>query len=201
MAWSTLPAMIFTLSAVTSKVTFNSDVDALYALRQSLNDPDNALQSWDPSNVDPCTWFYVTCDQDNRVTHMDLGYHKLSGSLVPELGNVDSLQYLALYGNNIQGSIPQEIGNLKNLISLDLYNNSITGNIPSTLGNLKSLEILRVNDNRLTGTIPMELAGISSLAAFDVSNNDLCGPIPSTGPFEHIPPSSFESNPRLGGPC
>ncbi|XP_076940468.1 uncharacterized protein LOC143609656 [Bidens hawaiensis] len=200
MAWSTLPALIVALAAVTLTATSNSDANAL---RQSLNDPDNALHSWDLSLVNPCNaWFHISCDQDNnRVTRLDLGYLKLSGSLVPELGNLDSLQYLEVYGNNIQGPIPEEIGNLNNLISLDLYNNSITGNIPSTLGNLKSLRIMCVNDNRLTGTIPMELAGISSLAVFDVSNNDLCGPIPNTGMFVNIPPSSFANNPRLGGPC
>ncbi|XP_076922388.1 uncharacterized protein LOC143584169 [Bidens hawaiensis] len=191
--------VVVTLSAITSMVTANSDVDALIALRLSLNDPDNVLQGWDPSFDNPCTWSYVTCDQDNRVTRLDLGYHKLSGSLVPELGNIDSLRYLEVYGNNIQGSIPEEIGNLKNLIGLDLYNNNITGSIPSTLGNLKSLRLMHLNDNRLTGRIPTELTGISGLVAFDVSNNDLCGPIP--GSFVNIPPSSFANNPRLGWPC
>ncbi|XP_076943136.1 leucine-rich repeat protein 1-like [Bidens hawaiensis] len=201
MAWGRLAALIFTLSAVTSStVTANSDVDALSALRRSLSDPDNVLQSWDPNLVNPCTWFHVTCDQDNRVTRLDLGFLKLSGSLVPELGKMESLQYLELYRNNIQGPIPEEIGNLKHLISLDLYNNNITGKIPSTLGNLKSIVFLRLNDNHLTGRIPRELSGVSSLKVFDVSNNDLCGTIPTTGPFEHIPLSNFENNPRLEGP-
>ena len=44
--------------------------DALYALRRSVKDPDNVLQSWDPTLVDPCTWFHVTCDSDNRVTRL-----------------------------------------------------------------------------------------------------------------------------------
>jgi hypothetical protein len=34
----------------------------------------------------------------------------------------------------------------------------------------------------------------------DVSSNDLCGTIPTSGPFEHIPLSNFEKNPRLEGP-
>lgn len=44
--------------------------DALYALRRSVNDPENVLQSWDPTLVDPCTWFHVTCDPHNRVTRL-----------------------------------------------------------------------------------------------------------------------------------
>nr|CAD1829545.1 unnamed protein product [Ananas comosus var. bracteatus] len=170
--------------------------DALSALRRSLSDPDGVLQSWDATLVNPCTWFHVTCDRENRGSWQ----FKLSGHLVPELGKLEHLQYLELYKNNIQGAIPSELGNLKNLISLDLYKNNISGKIPPTLGKLKSLVFLRINDNKLTGPIPRELATISGLKVVDVSNNNLCGTIPTSGPFEHIPLSNFENNPRLEGP-
>lgn len=181
-------------------VSANSEGDSLYTLRRCLSDPDNVLQSWDPTLVNPCTWFHVTCNQDNRVTRVDLGNSNLSGHLVPELGKLEHLQYLELYKNNIQGTIPPELGSLKSLISLDLYDNNISGTIPPSLGKLKSLVFLRLNDNRLTGPIPRELAAISSLKVVDVSNNDLCGTIPTTGPFEHIPLSNFANNRRLEGP-
>ncbi|CAL9100070.1 unnamed protein product [Musa acuminata var. zebrina] len=181
-------------------VSSNSEGDALYALRKSLSDPGNVLESWDPTLVNPCTWFHITCNQDNRVTRVDLGNSKLSGHLVPDIGRLEHLQYLELYKNNIQGTIPTEFGNLKSLISLDLYNNNISGVIPPALGKLKSLVFLRLNDNHLTGQIPRELVEISSLKVVDVSNNDLCGTIPTTGPFEHIPLNNFENNPRLEGP-
>lgn len=51
-------------------VNGNSEGDALYALRRSVKDPDNVLQSWDPNLVCPCTWFHVTCNQDNQVTRL-----------------------------------------------------------------------------------------------------------------------------------
>jgi hypothetical protein len=41
--------------------------DALHSLRTNLNDPNNVLQSWDPTLVNPCTWFHVTCNNDNSV--------------------------------------------------------------------------------------------------------------------------------------
>lgn len=41
--------------------------DALNALRQALTDTSNVLQSWDPTLVNPCTWFHVTCNSDNNV--------------------------------------------------------------------------------------------------------------------------------------
>ncbi|CAA7389028.1 unnamed protein product [Spirodela intermedia] len=178
----------------------NSEGDALFALRSSLSDPDKVLQSWDQTLVNPCTWFHITCNQDNQVTRVDLGNSNLSGHLVPDLGKLEHLQYLELYKNNIQGPIPSELGNLKSLISLDLYNNNISGIIPQSLGNIKSLVFLRLNDNKLTGRIPRELTKISSLKVVDVSNNNLCGTIPTSGPFQHIPLSNFENNPRLEGP-
>ncbi|XP_010503051.1 PREDICTED: somatic embryogenesis receptor kinase 1 [Camelina sativa] len=178
----------------------NSEGDALHALRQSLSDPDHVLQSWDPTLVNPCTWFHVTCNQHNQVTRLDLGNSNLSGHLVPELGKLQHLQYLELYKNEIQGPIPFELGNLKSLISLDLYSNNLTGKIPSSLGKLKSLVFLRLNENQLTGPIPRELTAVSSLKVVDVSSNDLCGTIPVEGPFEHIPMQNFENNLRLEGP-
>ncbi|CAL4950413.1 unnamed protein product [Urochloa decumbens] len=204
MAWAAATALVVAAAVVLSPASVasasNAEGDALYALRRALADPRGVLQSWDPTLVNPCTWFHVTCNRDNRVTRVDLGNSNLSGSLVPELGHLEHLQYLELYKNSIQGTIPAELGNLKSLISLDLYNNNITGTIPKELGKMKSLVFLRLNDNHLTGPVPRELTKISSLKVIDVSSNDLCGTIPTSGPFEHIPLSNFDNNPRMEGP-
>ncbi|KAL3500973.1 hypothetical protein ACH5RR_035422 [Cinchona calisaya] len=178
----------------------NLEGDALYALRRAVKDPDNVLQSWDPTLVDPCTWFHVTCDADNRVTRVDLGSAKLSGNLVPELGKLQRLQYLELYMNKLGGRIPAELGRLKNLVSLDLYHNNLTGPIPPSLSNLSSLRFLRLNGNRLTGRIPRQLTKLGNLKILDASNNDLCGTIPTTGSFSKFTEDSFMNNPRLEGP-
>ncbi|XP_074313681.1 leucine-rich repeat protein 1-like [Silene latifolia] len=178
----------------------NSEGDVLIALKNNLTDPSQVLDSWDPNLLDPCTYFHVTCDSDNHVIKLDLFRSNLSGHLIPDLGNLEHLQYLELYGNNIQGSIPPELGNLENLISLDLYKNNISGIIPPELGKLKSLLFLRLNDNHLSGPIPRELANLSNLKVLNVSNNNLSGIIPTTGPFVHIPRENFKNNPGLEGP-
>ncbi|KAJ1263446.1 hypothetical protein BS78_09G185200 [Paspalum vaginatum] len=193
---STVASVLVVLAAA-SLAPANKDVDALTALRKGLQDPGNALSSWDPNLVDPCTWIYVACDGDGRAIRLDLGNLKLSGALAPELGQLDRLQFMTLYGNGIQGAIPPELGGLASLTSLDLRGNSISGRIPAALGNLKSLRILRVNNNRLTGPIPRELAGLPNLQVADFSSNDLCGAIPTDGAFANIPRSSFDGNPRL----
>ncbi|CAN1130430.1 Leucine-rich repeat protein 1 [Linum perenne] len=153
-----------TLLKVEGQGSSTSDEQALTSLRSSLSDPDNVLNSWDPTYADPCTWFHVTCDNDNRVTRLDLLMEELSGPLVPDLGSLNQLQYLSLEDNMLNGSIPAELGNLKNLIVLDLFNNSLSGSIPSSLGsNLESLKFLRLQDNQLTGEIPKSLADIPNL--------------------------------------
>lgn len=178
----------------------NVEGDALFALRRAVKDPQGVLQSWDPTLVDPCTWFHVTCDADNRVTRLDLGNGKLSGNLVPELGKLERLQYLELYMNSLAGQIPKELGQLKSLISLDLYHNNLTGPVPSSLSRLSNLKFLRLNGNKLTGKIPRELTKLANLKILDLSNNDLCGTIPTAGSFSKFSEESFMNNPRLEGP-
>ncbi|KAJ0096208.1 hypothetical protein Patl1_17000 [Pistacia atlantica] len=172
MAISTLlgPLFVLLLSTALATTNANTEGDALYALRRAVKDPQGVLESWDPTLVDPCTWFHVTCDSDNRVTRLDLGNGKLSGRLVPELGKLERLQYLdgitvrsrsdrlrELYMNNLVGPVPEELGGLKSLISLDLYHNNLTGPIPSSLSSLSNLKFLRLHGNRLTGRIPRDL--------------------------------------------
>ncbi|KAJ3673049.1 hypothetical protein LUZ60_006423 [Juncus effusus] len=192
--------LLFLLSVASPVFSSNSEGAALYALRSRVTDPNNVLQSWDPTLVNPCTWFHVTCDRNSHVIRLDLGNSNISGPLAPELGQLEHLQYLELYRNNFEGKIPKELGNLKNLISLDLYENKLHAEIPKSLSNLKSLRFLRLNKNKLSGSIPRELSLLSSLKIFDISNNDLCGTIPSDGPFSTFPPQSFANNSRLNGP-
>ncbi|WCJ26782.1 somatic embryogenesis receptor-like kinase 1 [Euphorbia peplus] len=195
------PLVLLLLLAVTiSPVKPNIEGDALYALRRSVKDPELVLQSWDPTLVDPCTWFHVTCDSQNRVTRLDLGNAKLSGRLVPELGKLERLQYLELYMNELVGTIPKELGNLKTLVSLDLYHNNLTGSVPASLSNLSNLKFLRLNGNQLTGRIPRELTKLGNLKIIDVTKNDLCGTIPTSGSFSKFSEESFKNNPRLEGP-
>ncbi|XP_039146196.1 LRR receptor kinase BAK1 [Dioscorea cayenensis subsp. rotundata] len=183
-----------------ARVLANMEGDALHQLKTSLTDPNNVLQSWDATLVNPCTWFHVTCNSDNSVIRVDLGNAALSGTLVPQLGQLKNLQYLELYSNNITGTIPIELGNLTNLVSLDLYLNNFTSVIPDTLGNLSKLRFLRLNNNTLTGQIPKSLTNITTLQVLDLSNNKLSGEVPSSGSFSLFTPISFANNPQLCGP-
>ncbi|GMP39106.1 hypothetical protein CsSME_00010075 [Camellia sinensis var. sinensis] len=179
----------------------NAEGDALNALKTNLADPNNVLQSWDATLVNPCTWFHVTCNSENSVTRVDLGNANLSGQLVPQLGLLTNLQYLELYSNNISGRIPIELGNLTSLVSLDLYLNNLSSIIPDTLGRLQKLRFLRLNNNTLSGTIPMPLTTINSLQVLDLSNNHLTGLVPVNGSFQLFTSLSFQNNDNLTIPA
>ncbi|XP_020970492.1 BRASSINOSTEROID INSENSITIVE 1-associated receptor kinase 1 isoform X2 [Arachis ipaensis] len=112
------------------KVSGNAEGDALNALKSNLQDPNNVLQSWDATLVNPCTWFHVTCNSDNSVTRVDLGNADLSGTLVPNLGNLPNLQYLRLNNNALSGGIPMSLTRINTLQVLDLSNNQLKGTVP-----------------------------------------------------------------------
>ncbi|PPD85121.1 hypothetical protein GOBAR_DD17956 [Gossypium barbadense] len=219
--------LIFVLD-LAFRVAGNAEGDALNALKTNMADPNNVLQSWDPTLVNPCTWFHVTCNSENSVTRVDLGNANLTGQLVPQLGSLPNLQYFLgsyenfllvlcmlnvgisrlghtervdrreLYSNNISGMIPDELGNLTELVSLDLYLNKLTGDIPTTLGQLKKLRF-RLNNNSLVGTIPLSLTTIDTLQVLDLSNNGLVGDVPVNGSFSLFTPISFANN-KLNNP-
>ncbi|XP_047312640.1 leucine-rich repeat protein 1-like [Impatiens glandulifera] len=180
--------------------TISSDLNALLAFRQGVLDPQHALDSWDSTLIDPCTWFHVTCDNNKRVIRLDLMRYGLSGNLSPQLGTLDRLMYLELFGNNFDGPIPQELGNLVNLKSLDLYNNRFSGRIPPSLGKLRSLIFFRLNNNQLRGSIPGELGNIPTLKVVDVSSNHLCGPVPRGGSLSKVT-YNYGNNPSINKPC
>lgn len=179
----------------------NTEGDALQSFKNNVNDPNNVLQSWDATLVNPCTWFHVTCNDGQSVIRLDLGNAQLSGGLVAQLGQLPNLQYLELYSNNITGPVPEELGNLTSLVSLDLYENNLTGTIPASLGRLSKLRFLRLNNNDMTGMIPVSLTTINTLQVLDLSANNLQGSVPVNGSFSLFTPISFQNNSKLCGPA
>lgn len=190
---------LFLIALMPIGILGNLEGDALNAFRQSLTDTSNVLQSWDPTLVNPCTWFHVTCNAENLVIRVDLGSAGLSGKLVPELGVLTNLQYLELYDNDLTGVIPPELGNMTALVSLDLYQNDLTGTIPNSLGHFHTLRFLRLNNNSLTGSIPASLTTLSKLEQLDLSYNYLFGEVPTNGSFSKFNSTSFVGNPNLCG--
>ncbi|KAK4801350.1 hypothetical protein SAY86_021837 [Trapa natans] len=176
------------------------DGEALLSFRSAITSTSGPIHQWRPEDPDPCRWKGVTCDSEsNRVIYLNLPQSKLSGSISPDLGNLQHLRLLALHENNLYGPIPSELGNCTELQEIYLQSNYFSGFIPSELGNLSELTDMNISGNLLSGSIPPSLGKLSKLVNFDVSANFLSGPIPTVGVLGNFPESSFGGNRDLCG--
>lgn len=178
----------------------NSDGSALLSLKTAIVGSDGIFLQWNQEDPDPCNWGGVTCDPNSkRVTHLNLANHRLIGYISPEIGKINQLKLLALFGNSLYGTLPPEIGNCTALQILYLQGNYLSGTIPLELGNLLELEDLDISSNTLSGTIPSSLAKLYKLKSFNVSMNFLTGSIPSEGALFKFGGNSYLGNRDLCG--
>ena len=208
-----------------------SDRDILVAFYNATGGPDwRNKTGWTDVGTPLDDWDGVSTDSDGRVTllrlrgnllsgeiprplwtlpnlvELDLGENgNLTGSIPPEIGNLQNLASLRLDGTGLSGAIPPEIGKLRNLVELRLinvprlsgtipaefgnlrklkwlnldFNTNLVGEIPSEIGNLTELLTLGLQYAGLTGTIPSSIGNLTKLARLDLSNTGLTGSIPS----------------------
>ena len=115
----------------------------------------------------------------NNLERLNLTRNQLTGPIPPELSLLTNLQLLALGGNQLTGPIPTWLGSLAKLQELQLWGNQFTGAIPPELGNLPGLVKLGLSGNRLTGQIPPQLSSLTNLRYFSLFDNQLSGPVPT----------------------
>lgn len=172
------------------------DYDALMALYDNTDGPNWTNNSgWVDgaagTNCDPCTWYGIQCDGNDRVICIDLDglddcNYAVSGpgnnltGTIPDL-DMPFLESLILYNNTLSGTIPDFSG-LPNLTELNLAVNDLSGSIPDFSG-IENLTILLLHFNNLNGNIPdfSNLPNLEGIAAYE---NNLSGPIPD---FSNLP--------------
>nr|BAJ94009.1 predicted protein [Hordeum vulgare subsp. vulgare] len=134
-----------------------------------------------------------------QLTHLDLSYNNIQGSIPLQVSNLKTLTELHLSSNKLTGEIPKNLDQCYNLITIQMDQNMLIGNIPTSFGNLKVLNMLNLSHNNLSGTIPLDLNELQQLRTLDLSYNHLKGEIPRNGVFEDAAGISLDGNWGLCG--
>ena len=151
-----------------------------------VNNPrigDTATNAW-LTPVNECEWGGLACwgTTDNRrfcMDQIDFENDGLSGSLIPEMANLDQLRFFILEQGSISGQIPTEYGLFDKLLIFDMDFNDLTGEIPDELFNMELLQQLDLNDNELTGPISTRIGQMNTLTFLQLDHNELNGNIPT----------------------
>ncbi len=163
---------------VEPKFFLETERDVLVALYDATNGGGwNRGDGW-LTEPDIDDWFGVTTIS-GAVVSIDLSSNNLSGTILPELGDLINLRELRLHTNDLSDGIPPEIGRLTNLQVISLGDNQLTGQIPTVLKDLTNLKELWLYQNGLTGAIPSELENLTNLQILSLWDNELTGSIPS----------------------
>ncbi|GLT51792.1 hypothetical protein SLA2020_251760 [Shorea laevis] len=112
------------------------------------------------------------------LTHLELQQNYFTGTLPAWIGNLSTLQFLAIHANAFFGPIPKELGNLKELTYLAFSFNNFSGTLPSELGNLVKLEQLNIDSCGVGGEIPSTFTNLLNMQVMAVSDNPFTGKIP-----------------------
>ncbi|KAI3904154.1 hypothetical protein MKW98_021740 [Papaver atlanticum] len=215
--------LLFLISPISCLL--NSDGLSLLALKSSITtDPTHSLKSWSESDETPCKWHGITCNNQNRVTQLDLPNKGFNGYIPSEIGALTSLQNLSLSFNNFTNIIPPHLFNATSLVSLDLSHNHLSGTIGNTIKTLSLLSHLDLSSNLLNGSLPDSLTQLPQISgtlnlsynlfsgevpasfglfpvsvSLDLRHNNLSGKIPQVGSLLNQGPTAFSGNPNLCG--
>ena len=140
-------------------------------------------ENWDRSDgwmetCEPCLWYGVRCDANNRVSALALSGNGLVGNLPAALGDLPFLGQLTMADNALTGGIPAELLTLE-LYGLSLSNNQLSGPLPANLGDLEYLEMLRLDGNDFSGELPASLASLGKLRQLYLNDNEFTGSFPA----------------------
>ncbi|XP_051138940.1 receptor protein kinase-like protein ZAR1 [Andrographis paniculata] len=183
-------------------LSLNADGLSLLAIKAAItNDPTKALISWSDSDITPCKWDGITCDDARRrITSISLSNKNLTGYIPSEIGALLSLTFLDLSENFFSGPLPLSIAFLQTLTHLDLSSNGFNGTLPETLSNLTNLKgTLNLSYNSFSGEIPASFGRFPVMVSLDLRHNNLSGKIPQVGSLLNQGPTAFSGNPNLCG--
>eukprot|EP00884_Botryococcus_braunii_P008564 jgi/Botrbrau1/17709/Bobra.0166s0131.3 len=125
------------------------------------------------------SWSGIICNHQDQVIALCLAFHKLTGRLPPEWGELRQLRILFVPFNRLEGALPSEWGQLKNLTRLSLTSNALTGTLPAEWRGMENLKSMYLANNKLVGSLPREWAQLKRLTDLEMGYNSLNGTLPA----------------------
>lgn len=167
------------LTVVLVFVTCTEAETAIHDERQALLQLwQNNAESLDWSDTTQhCFWPHIICNNDGRVTHLNVENLALTGSL-PSLHAFSQLTSLKLSTNSLEAPSLGSLGlwGLAKLGLVDLTGNRIGGTVTGLKVQTPQLHTLLLDNNLLSGRLP-NLAGAPLLIELGLAENYLSGPL------------------------
>ena len=129
------------------------------------------------SEADECRWAGISCNEDGRVTEINLPAIGIRGPFPYFLSGLSYLTSLDLSYGAMTGELPPELGNFESLTTVNLAQNLIHGTLPTSLFSSR-VSTLDLSSNRLNESLPI---GIENIFNLRLSGNYLPGPLPDVG--------------------
>ncbi|XP_016506049.1 receptor-like kinase TMK3 [Nicotiana tabacum] len=126
------------------------EVMSLLEFLDGVNYPSRLVESWSGNNPCDGSWWGLSCNNNHKVSVINLPRSNLSGTLSPSIANLESVTHIYLGSNNLSGFIPSTWTSLKSLSVLDLSNNNISPPLPKFTTPLKL--VLNGNPQLISGT-------------------------------------------------
>lgn len=109
---------------------------------------------------------------------LSLPANYLIGAIPTEIGNLKTLQYIALAENMLTSRLPDSFRKLSKLNEFYVDASKISGKSPSFFGNISGPLRPNLGENLLEGTIPVSLANCIHLEALELTAHNLTGIMP-----------------------
>ncbi len=154
------------------------DYNALMSLFQGLNGQNWTNKTGWLEACDPCNWYGIACDVNERVVGLDLKNNNLSGQ-IPDDFIFSEIRQIDFSSNNITGQIPISFSQNQRLVSIQIQDNGVTGQLPNDWGLMSFLTLINLENNNLSGMIPANFAQLNNINVINLRNNNLSGCVPN----------------------
>eukprot|EP00545_Synedropsis_sp_CCMP1620_P002938 CAMPEP_0119010574 /NCGR_PEP_ID=MMETSP1176-20130426/5107_1 /TAXON_ID=265551 /ORGANISM="Synedropsis recta cf, Strain CCMP1620" /LENGTH=517 /DNA_ID=CAMNT_0006963259 /DNA_START=96 /DNA_END=1649 /DNA_ORIENTATION=- len=134
--------------------------------------------NWLDEDTSVCTWYGVTCDDDDNLVQLELRNNDLECGIPEEVFYLPSLEVFDVTGNNkvsvdFTDLDPSLVADLKQLYFADTLVESLKG-----IEILSDLKALGAGGTALTGDFPSQLFVLTELTTLDLTDNFLSGTLP-----------------------